>query len=202
MGDGDGTMQSLVVTECAKCPALVSSRSRIVNGVGPADAELLIAGEAPGADEDAGGEPFVGRSGGLLTEKLAAAGIDRANVRITNCVRCRPPENRDPRSAELSNCSGWLERELEQVDPAVVLAVGKVPASQLLGREVAVTAEAGRVERAFLGGRERPVVICVHPAAVFYDRSQEPRLEGAIGEAARSLGISPPGDDQARLGEF
>lgn len=202
MEDADGEMVGTAVSECSRCPDLVASRSRIVNGVGPTDASLVLVGEAPGAAEDREGEPFVGRSGQLLTDRLEAAGIGRESIRITNCVRCRPPDNRDPRSAELANCRGWLDTELARVDPAVVLAVGKVPASHVLGRDVAVTAEAGRVEHAYLGGRDRPVVICVHPAAVLYDRSQEARLVDAIETAASRLGVSPPADDQARLGEF
>ncbi len=189
------------VTECARCPALVESRSRIVNGVGPVDADLLIVGEGPGAQEDEAGEPFVGRSGLLLTEALADAGIDRDDVRITNCVRCRPPGNRDPHADELDNCAEWLHAEIAAVDPAVILAVGKVPASHLLGRDIAVTAAAGSTETVAFDAGRWPVVICVHPAAVLYDRSQQERLEAAIDVAASRLGITGT-DDQATLGEF
>lgn len=190
------------VSACRRCPALVESRSRIVNGVGPADADLLIVGEAPGAREDEAGEPFVGRSGRLLTEVLAEAGIDRESVRITNCVRCRPPDNRNPHLAELGNCVEWLHAEIGIVDPEIILAVGKVPASHLLDRDVAVTAAAGTIEHARIDGAKRPIVVCVHPAAVLYDRSQEERLRDAVAVAARQIGASPPADDQATLGEF
>ncbi|MCL7417996.1 MAG: uracil-DNA glycosylase, partial [Halalkalicoccus sp.] len=120
-------MEGARVTACERCPALVESRSRIVNGVGPEDADLLIVGEAPGEQEDREGEPFVGRSGTQLDEKLREHGIAREDVRITNCVRCRPPENRDPTKGELENCRGYLEREVELVDPELVMTVGKVP---------------------------------------------------------------------------
>ena len=190
------------VSECRRCDALVSSRSRIVNGVGPTDADLVIVGEAPGEREDATGEPFVGRSGGLLTEELAAAGLPRSAVRITNCVRCRPPDNRDPWQEELANCREWLERELQAVSPAAVLAVGKVPASHLLERDVAVTAEAGAVEELPLGDQTVSVVICVHPAAVLYDRSNEARLRAAIKVAAEHVGATPPTDPQTALDSF
>ncbi len=189
------------VTACERCPALVESRSRIVNGVGPVDADLLLVGEAPGATEDEAGEPFVGRSGELLNEALANAGIDRADVRITNCVRCRPPDNRDPRVGELSNCGEWLHAEIAAVDPTVILAVGKVAASHLLDRDVAVTASAGSTEFLAPETGRWPVVICVHPAAVLYDRSQQARLEAAIGVAATRLGVGSD-ESQARLGEF
>lgn len=201
MDAGDGCMRGLEVTRCTRCPALVDSRSRIVNGTGPAEAALLIVGEAPGEVEDERGEPFVGRSGQLLDDALRTAGVDRSVVRITNCVRCRPPENRDPQTTELEACSEWLETEVDAVDPAVVLPVGKIPASQLLDRDVAVTAEAGNIERPTIGGEPRPVVICVHPAAVLYDRSQAQRLEAAIETAAELAEIAGT-DDQTRLGEF
>lgn len=191
-----------MVEACTRCPALVDSRSRIVNGVGPADADLVIVGEAPGAREDEAGEPFVGRSGRLLTDALEDAGLPRKDVRITNCVRCRPPDNRNPHVDELENCRGWLEAELAQIDPSAILAVGKVPASHLLDRDVAVTAEAGDVAHVDIGERTRPVIICVHPAAVLYDRSQQERLDQAIEVAARRVGVTPPSDDQASLGEF
>ncbi len=106
----------------------------IVNGVGPADADLLFVGEAPGANEDEQGEPFVGRSGDVLDAGLRDAGLDRGDVRITNCVRCRPPDNRDPRNGELANCRDYLETEIDRVDPEVVVTLGKVPAEHLLDR--------------------------------------------------------------------
>lgn len=202
MTDGDGTMNGLCVTDCTRCPALVASRSRIVNGVGPADAPLMLVGEAPGEQEDAQGEPFVGRSGQLLNEALRTAGIAREAVRITNCVRCRPPDNRDPRAAERSACAGWLEQEIARVDPDVILPVGKIPASHLLDRDVAVTREAGSVEQRTLGGRARDLVICVHPAAVLYDRSNGARLEAAIDTAVHLAGIDPADVPQRRLGDF
>src|SRR6056297_1953294 len=159
-----GNMDGLEVTECTRCPELVDSRSQIVNGTGPADADLLFVGEGPGQQEDQQGEPFVGRSGTILDDKLRERGLARADVRITNCVRCRPPENRDPTSEELDNCFPYLSREIERVDPEVIVTLGKVPSEHLLDRDVAVTSEAGSVERADLGGASRTVVICVHPA--------------------------------------
>ena len=202
MGVDDGEMQDLEVISCQRCPQLVESRSQIVNGVGPTDAELLIVGEGPGAQEDRDGEPFVGRSGQLLTEKLTAVGIDRSSVRITNCVRCRPPDNRDPRTAELANCREWLHRDIELVDPRVVLAVGKVPAEHLLDRSVAVTTAAGTVEEITVGETAQRVIVCVHPAAMLYDPGQEETLDETLAVAARELGVSPPSDPQVGLEKF
>jgi len=117
------------VSDCTRCPDLVDSRSRIVNGVGPAEAALLFVGEGPGKTEDQQGEPFVGRSGSVLDDALGEAGLLREEVRITNCVRCRPPENRDPTTDELANCRGYLNSEISTVDPDLVVTLGKFRAS-------------------------------------------------------------------------
>ncbi|MEF8976196.1 MAG: uracil-DNA glycosylase, partial [Halapricum sp.] len=165
--------EQLCVTDCQRCPELVDSRSQIVNGVGPTDTDLLFVGEAPGAQEDQEGEPFVGRSGDVLDDALRDAGLSRADVRITNCVRCRPPDNRDPTSEELDNCRGYLEEEIDRVDPDVIVTLGKVPSQHLLERDVAVTSEAGELFDATIAGQPRRVLVSVHPAATLYDRSQE-----------------------------
>lgn len=195
-------MDGLTVVECTRCPALVECRSQIVNGTGPADADILFLGEGPGQQEDEQGEPFVGRSGQLLDEKLHERGLAREDVRITNCVRCRPPENRDPTSEELSNCREWLESEIEQVDPEVIVTLGKVPSQHLLERSVAVTKEAGSVERHELGGERRDVLICVHPAAMLYDRSQEETLDETLDAAARMAGADPDANGQSNLDDY
>lgn len=139
------TTDGVDVTACKRCRGLVESRSQIVNGVGPTDAELVFIGEAPGANEDEHGEPFVGRSGDVLDDALSEAGVSRDSVRITNCVRCRPPDNRNPSAEELSNCRRYLEHELSTLNPAVIVTLGKVPSEHLLDRQVAVTTAAGDV---------------------------------------------------------
>jgi DNA polymerase len=191
------------VTDCQRCSALVDSRSQIVNGVGPADAQLLFVGEGPGQQEDEQGEPFVGRSGDILDEALTEAGLLREDVRITNCVRCRPPENRDPTADELDNCRGYLESEIDAVDPALIVTLGKVPSQHLLERDVAVTTEAGDVVEARLGGTARRVLICVHPAATLYDRSQRETFFETVAEAADLAGADGGSDGgQSRLGDY
>lgn len=196
-------MEGLEVEECTRCPELVESRSQIVNGTGPEDADVLFVGEGPGEQEDKQGEPFVGRSGSILDEKLKARGLDREGVRITNCVRCRPPENRDPTTEELGNCREWLDSEIELIDPDVIVTLGKVPSEHLLGRDVAVTREAGSVEEVEIAGHRRNVVICVHPAATLYDNSQEETLDDALDKAAMVAGVErPDGGGQASLGDF
>lgn len=161
------------ITDCSECPELVSCRSQIVNGVGPMDADILIVGEAPGSNEDEEGEPFVGRSGDKLTETLTEAGFSRSDVRITNLVRCRPPDNRDPNKGEQTSCSTYLYEEINEVNPKVILPVGKVPNEFLLNRDVPVTKESGEVDSIEISGEEYDVLICPHPASIFYNRSLE-----------------------------
>jgi DNA polymerase len=191
--------EDLQVIECERCPELCESRTRIVNGAGPSDAALLLVGEAPGEQEDARGEPFVGRSGSVLDDALKERGVAREDVRISNCVRCRPPGNRDPKRAELANCREYLEREIAAVDPEVVVTLGKVPSEHLLERDVAVTKEAGDLHEATLAGRSWPVLVCVHPAATFYDASQGETLNAALDEA---VALVDETGGQSRLGEF
>jgi len=192
------------VSDCTRCPDLVDSRSRIVNGVGPAEAALLFVGEGPGKTEDQQGEPFVGRSGSVLDDALGEAGLLREEVRITNCVRCRPPENRDPTTDELANCRGYLNSEISTVDPDLVVTLGKVPSQHLLDRSVAITKEAGEIVDARFGDRSQRVLLSVHPAATLYDRSQRETFFETIQRAVDVAGVGDGSgtDGQSRLGEF
>jgi DNA polymerase len=207
-GTGDDTTtgsldDDLCVTDCTQCSRLVDSRTQIVNGVGPTDASLVFVGEGPGATEDDEGAPFVGRSGTVLDDALGEAGLLREDVRITNSVRCRPPENRDPTSEELDNCRGYLASELAAVDPDAVVALGKVPAENLLGRSVAVTNEAGEVYDARVGETSHRVLVCVHPAATLYDGSQRETFASTIERAAELAGeTDDDGSGQARLDDW
>jgi DNA polymerase len=189
---------TLDVGGCERCPALVESRSRIVNGVGPDDADLLFVGEAPGANEDEQGEPFVGRSGDVLEEGLRDVGLSRRDIRITNCVRCRPPENRDPKTEERANCRGYLDREIAAVDPELVITLGKVPAELLLDRSVAVTSEAGDIDEITAAGTTQRVLLSVHPAATLYDPSQRETFAAALETA---VGYAGDGG-QSTFGDF
>ena len=202
-GGIDDTLDTdLRVPSCERCPALVQSRSRIVNGVGPADAELLFVGEGPGANEDEQGEPFVGRSGDVLDEALRDAGLARADVRITNCVRCRPPDNRDPTTEELANCRGYLDSEIARLDPELIVTLGKVPSEHLLDRSVAITSESGETVAVRIGGEARRVLLSVHPAATLYDRSQREGFFETIAEAGALADLTDASDGQSRIGEF
>jgi len=198
--------ERLEVGTCERCPALVASRTQIVEGVGPIDADLLFVGEGPGASEDEQGEPFVGRSGDVLDEALRDAGLARADVRITNCVRCRPPDNRDPTAAELANCRGYLETEIDRLDPTLVVTLGKVPSEHLLDRSVAITGESGDLVDVRIAGASRRILLSVHPAATLYDRSQRAGFFETIATAAELSGLGERSGDggggQSRLGEF
>ena len=177
------------VDACERCDELVESRSRIVNGVGNCSLGVVFVGEAPGADEDAQGEPFVGRSGEVLTEKLDALGVSRDEVRITNSVRCRPPDNRNPRKDELENCRSYLVAEIDTFDPSVVCTLGRVPTTNLVDGVNAMRDVVGEELGIEIGAKERTVVPCYHPAAMLYDRSKEETIDATLArvvEIARS----------------
>lgn len=176
------------VRACTRCGDLVANRMQIVNGRGDREADLAIVGEAPGSQEDLEGEPFVGRSGAILEESLGDLGVDPSHVRITNLIRCRPPENRDPYVAERENCFPYLEYELRLVDPAVVIALGRIPAQALIDPSMLVTDRVGEVVPVHLGGRERQAVVGLHPAATLYDRSKQAAFEGALERAVDLAG--------------
>lgn len=171
------------VSDCKDCPALVESRSQIVNGVGPENADLLFIGEAPGQSEDEKGEPFVGQSGTELDKAFNESGISREDVRITNTVRCRPPENRDPTSEEQENCFRHLQEEILSVDPDLIIPIGKVPAQQLLDRKVLVTQETGDFETVTYEEKEYKLLICLHPASLLYNRSLKEKFYNTIQKA-------------------
>lgn len=135
---GAGTWDDLAATMrgCVACPELVVSRTTVVAGVRPWDesrADVLLVGEAPGAQEDLAGVPFVGRSGQLLDSLLAEAGIERSRVAVANVLKCRPPRNRKPRRAEVARCRPWLARQIELADPCVVVALGGTAAEWFFG---------------------------------------------------------------------
>jgi uracil-DNA glycosylase len=149
------------VERCTLCTLHVA-RTRTVFGVGNRRADWLVVGEAPGAEEDRQGEPFVGKAGKLLDAMLAALGQLREQVYIANVVKCRPPENRNPRPDEAASCAPYLDRQIELVSPRVILAVGAVAARRLLAVEEPVGRLRGRVHR--YGPAGLPLVVTWHPA--------------------------------------
>jgi uracil-DNA glycosylase family 4 len=149
------------VSDCHACP-LASTRIQTVFGAGAHDAELFIVGEAPGADEDQQGVPFVGRAGRLLNSILFAAGYTRDSVYIGNILKCRPPENRDPRPEEVEACQGYLKQQIGLVSPKAILAVGRVAAQNLLQTDAPLATLRGKTHT--WGESEIPVVVTYHPA--------------------------------------
>lgn len=164
---GAATWDDLVqrVQGCLACPELVISRHRVVAGQRPAGASVLLVGEAPGAHEDETGVPFVGKSGQLLDELLAEAGLRREQVAVVNVLKCRPPANRKPRRAEVVRCRPWLERQIALVDPVVVVALGGTAAEWFFGAGARIGAlrDAGGLSGLVVD--DRRVVVTYHPSA-------------------------------------
>ena len=146
---------------CQSCE-LAQNCTQKVPGVGDRQAKLLIVGEGPGHDEDIRGEPFVGRSGQLLDRMLAAIGIAREQVYITNIVKCRPPNNRDPKVEETQKCRAFLDAQIAQLNPRVILAVGRVSAHNLLDSQLPVGKLIREMHR--LPGSDIPLKVTYHPA--------------------------------------
>lgn len=147
---------------CTACPELAATRRTVVVGQAPPGARVLLLGEAPGAQEDMRGEPFVGRSGQLLDSVLADVGLARAEVAVVNVVKCRPPDNRRPTRAEAATCRGWLDRQLDLVAPAVVVALGATAVAAVLGRQPSLAA--ARAAGPHVVG-VRLVIATYHPSA-------------------------------------
>lgn len=148
------------VKDCQAC-SLAASRTQTVFGVGDANADWLIVGEAPGAEEDVKGEPFVGQAGKLLDNMLAAIQLKRGeNVYIANVLKCRPPENRDPHGEEMIECDPFLKRQVELIQPKLIIALGKFAAQSLLQSESTIASLRGQLHQ-YNGV---PVVVTYHPA--------------------------------------
>lgn len=155
---------------CMLC-TLAQTRKLAVPGEGPAPAPVMLIGEGPGRNEDEQGRPFVGASGKFLEELLAAAGLQRAQVYITNVVKCRPPENRDPLPAEVAACAGYLERQIELVDPRVIVTLGRFSMARWFPVE-RISAIHGQARQ--FGARL--VVPMFHPAAALHQPKIRPQL--------------------------
>ena len=162
------------VEKCFGC-RLGASRNRLVFGAGKADAPLMIIGEAPGFEEDRQGKPFVGKAGALLTKMLAAINLNREkDVFITNILKCRPPENRNPNQTETTACIPILKRQIRIIDPKAILALGRIAAHELLSR----TESIGTLRAETHNYNEIPVVVTYHPAALLRnERYKRPAWE-------------------------
>ncbi|MCF6236600.1 MAG: uracil-DNA glycosylase [Gammaproteobacteria bacterium] len=149
------------VGSCTAC-GLSETRTQAVFGVGNQKADWLVVGEAPGADEDRQGEPFVGRAGQLLNAMLLAIGLPRDQVYIANILKCRPPRNRDPTPEEVTSCEGYLKQQILLIQPKIILAVGRVAAQNLLKTDTPIGKMRG--QNYTYGESDIPVVVTYHPA--------------------------------------
>jgi DNA polymerase len=161
------------VSTCIRCPQLAATRTQTVFGVGQPGVELCFIGEAPGADEDAQGEPFVGAAGQLLNRILAACHLKRGDVYICNIIKCRPPGNRTPLPDEVGNCGEYLGRQLELVGPKFICTLGGTAAQNLLGTKQPL----GRLRGRFHDYCGIPVMCTYHPAYLLPHRSPEKKRD-------------------------
>jgi len=182
--DMDWEQLHQAVTSCRACE-LCETRTQTVFGVGDRGADLMIIGEAPGADEDRQGEPFVGRAGQLLNLMLEAIGLARKQVYIANILKCRPPGNRDPRPEEALRCEPYLMRQIALVRPRVLLSVGRISAQKLLETDAPI----GRLRgRWFDFGPEAiPLTVTYHPAYLLRSPDQKSKAWQDLVQIARRL---------------
>jgi len=152
------------VSVCTKCP-LHAERTKPVFGSGNADADLMFIGEAPGAEEDRQGLPFVGRAGQLLTQLLGEVGLRREDVFIANILKSRPPGNRDPQPEEIEACWPYLERQIQLIEPRVIATLGNFATKKITGSQTGITRVSGTPQVHELGGRTVFVLPLFHPAA-------------------------------------
>ena len=158
------------VAACTRCP-LSTTRTQTVFGVGSVEAKWLIVGEAPGAEEDRQGEPFVGRAGQLLNAMLRAIGLEREQVFIANVLKCRPPRNRDPAPLETAQCLPYLERQIALLKPRIMLAVGRISAQNLLKTDLSLGRLRGQVHH--FGVSRVPLVVTYHPAYLLREPAEK-----------------------------
>jgi len=189
------------VLACEKCPHLVRSRTQVVFGVGNPNADLMFVGEAPGADEDAQGEPFVGKAGQLLTKIIQAMGFERTDIFIANVLKCRPDMpagesgNRKPKPAEMATCLPWLREQIALVKPRVIVALGATAVEGLLGDTSPMRDLRGR----WLDFEGTPVMVTYHPAYLLRNQSMSEKRK--VWEdmllAMEKLGIRPTAKQRA-----
>jgi DNA polymerase len=178
---------------CTRCPQLAAGRTTVVFGSGHADADLMFVGEAPGANEDKQGVPFVGQAGRLLDTLLGEIGLTRADVFVTNVLRCRPPGNRDPLPQEIESCQEYLFRSLELIAPRVVCTLGNF-STKLLRSDPAtgITRLHGREEIRTIGPRTVRLYPIYHPAAALYTPSMLEILRTDFHRLPELLTLEPP----------
>lgn len=175
------------IGDCVRC-RLSQARNKIVFGVGDPDADIMFIGEGPGADEDAQGEPFIGRAGQLLNNMITAMGIQREDVYIANVVKCRPPGNRTPERDECDTCSPFLMQQIDVVKPKVIVALGAVAAKNLLQ----VNDTMGNLRGKFYDFKDSKLAVTYHPAYLLRDPRQKSEAWKDLQMVMKELGMTPP----------
>jgi uracil-DNA glycosylase family 4 len=177
---------------CTRCPQLASTRTTVVFGSGNADSELMFVGEAPGANEDKQGLPFVGQAGRLLEQLLGEIGLTRQDVFIANVLKCRPPGNRDPLPQEIESCQEYLYRQLELIEPRVVCTLGNFSTKLLRADPQGITRLHGRAEVRAIGPRTVRLYPLYHPAAALYTPSMLATLREDFARIPELLALPVP----------
>jgi uracil-DNA glycosylase len=176
------------IGDCTRCRLHKQGRKQIVFGVGNPSAELMFIGEAPGADEDQQGEPFVGRAGQLLNNMIKAMGLRREYVYIANIIKCRPPNNRTPERDECETCSPFLMRQVEVIGPKAIVALGAVAAKTLLGINAPMSELRGR----WYDFRGTKLAVTYHPAFLLRDPRQKKEAWKDLQMVMKELGLKAP----------
>jgi DNA polymerase len=176
------------IGDCTRCRLHKQGRKQIVFGVGNPNAELMFIGEAPGADEDAQGEPFVGRAGQLLNNMIKAMGLRREDVYIANIIKCRPPGNRTPERDECETCSPFLMRQIEVIGPKAIVALGAVAAKTLL----AINAPMSELRGRWYDFRGTKLAVTYHPAFLLRDPRQKKETWKDLQMVMKELGLKAP----------
>jgi DNA polymerase len=176
------------IGDCTRCRLHKQGRKQIVFGVGNPDADLMFIGEAPGADEDEQGEPFVGRSGQLLTNMIKAMGLRREDVYIANIIKCRPPANRTPERDECDTCSPFLMRQIEAIKPKALVALGAVAAKSLL----AINAPMSELRGRWYDFRGTKLAVTYHPAFLLRDPRQKKETWKDLQMVMKEMGLAVP----------
>jgi uracil-DNA glycosylase len=179
---------------CEKCPQLAATRTTVVFGSGNADADLMFVGEAPGANEDKQGLPFVGQAGKLLEKLLGEIGLQRGEVWISNVLKCRPPGNRDPHPNEIEACQDYLWRQIELIEPRVLCTLGNFSTKLLRGDPTGITRLHGQAELRVIGPRAVRLYPLYHPAAALYTPSMLETLRADFARIPELL--AQPAPDQ------
>lgn len=176
------------IGDCTRCPLAYAGRKKIVFGDGDPNARLMFVGEGPGADEDAQGIPFVGKAGQLLNNMIHAMGVKREQVYIANIVKCRPPGNRTPEPVEATTCSQFLLKQIDVIQPEVIVALGSTAATYLLGVKQSLSGLRGR----WHGCRGAKLAVTYHPAFLLRDPRQKAEAWKDLQMVMKEMGLKAP----------